>query len=132
MDFNAIVNNYLDVIKGTYTDFTGAFSGRVGKKPFWSFFVTNMIVSIVVSAVLSTLQRVNGLGLIMGIVSFVITIALAIPSLGMLVRRLHDTGKSGWYALLNLLCCVGSIVVLIFAAQDGETSDNQYGAVPVE
>jgi len=40
---------------------------------------------------------------------------------------LHDTGKSGWLQLLLLIPCVGVIVLIVFWAQEGQPTENQYG-----
>jgi uncharacterized membrane protein YhaH (DUF805 family) len=56
-------------------------------------------------------------------------LAVLIPSLAVSVRRLHDTGRSGWWILLGIIPLLG-LVVLFFAAQDSQPGDNQYGPNP--
>ena len=51
------------------------------------------------------------------------------PYLGLLARRLHDTGKSGWWMLL-LLTGIGALVLLYFACIEGTAGSNEYGADP--
>jgi uncharacterized membrane protein YhaH (DUF805 family) len=46
------------------------------------------------------------------------------------VRRLHDTGKSGWWMLINLIPLIGFIVFLVFMFQDSQMGDNEYGPNP--
>jgi uncharacterized membrane protein YhaH (DUF805 family) len=53
-----------------------------------------------------------------------------LPSLAVGVRRLHDTGRSGWWLLLCLIPIIGSIIVLVFTCQDSEPNANQYGLNP--
>ena len=70
----------------------------------------------------------------------VVSLAFFLPSLGAMVRRLHDTGRSGKWLLILLACIiplVGSIVVLVFAivlivwnVQDSDRGENQYGPSP--
>jgi len=48
------------------------------------------------------------------------TLALLVPSLSVTVRRLHDTGRSGWWLL----------IALVFLVQDGEAGANRFGASP--
>lgn len=60
------------------------------------------------------------------------SLAILVPSLAAMVRRLHDIGKSGWNVLLSLIPLVGSIVLLVFLFQRGDQEDNKYGAVPNE
>ena len=57
-------------------------------------------------------------------------VALFLPSLAVSIRRLHDTGRSGWWLLINFIPLIGLIVFLVFAAQDSEPGDNRYGAKP--
>ena len=57
-------------------------------------------------------------------------VAIFLPGLGVVFRRLHDSGRSGWWLLIGLIPCVGFIVLIVFLAQDGEPYPNQYGEVP--
>lgn len=56
--------------------------------------------------------------------------AVFIPSLAVGVRRLHDTGKSGWFLLIGLIPLVGGIILFVFTVQDSAAGDNQYGPNP--
>jgi uncharacterized membrane protein YhaH (DUF805 family) len=64
------------------------------------------------------------------------SLGVIVPSLAVTSRRLHDTGRSGWWQLLNLLGIIpiigwiGSIVVLVFCALEGNPGPNQYGPDP--
>ena len=58
------------------------------------------------------------------------TLAVLLPSLGVLVRRLHDTGRSGWWFCIVLVPVIGPIAVLVFLVQDSNPNENQYGANP--
>jgi uncharacterized membrane protein YhaH (DUF805 family) len=53
-----------------------------------------------------------------------------IPSLSITVRRLHDSGKSGWWLLLNIIPYLGWFVILIFTCMDGERRSNRWGPNP--
>jgi uncharacterized membrane protein YhaH (DUF805 family) len=57
-------------------------------------------------------------------------LAVLVPSLAVGVRRLHDTGRSGWWLLINVIPVVGWIAYLAFVAQDSQPGANQYGAYP--
>ena len=48
------------------------------------------------------------------------------------VRRLHDTGRSGWWVLIALLPIIGAIVLLVFMARDSQPGSNQWGPNPKE
>ncbi|WP_234045823.1 DUF805 domain-containing protein [Streptomyces adelaidensis] len=58
--------------------------------------------------------------------------AIFLPSLAVSIRRLHDTGRSGWWVLIGFVPCVGSIVTIIFMTTEGERGQNRYGADPKE
>lgn len=57
-------------------------------------------------------------------------LALFLPNLSVTVRRLHDTGRSGWWYLLNLLCCIGPIILLVWYCQPSQEFENEYGPEP--
>jgi uncharacterized membrane protein YhaH (DUF805 family) len=69
----------------------------------------------------------NGGGGIVGLIWIVITI---VPAIGVLVRRLHDTGRSGRWALIGFVPVVGTIILLVFTIQDSEVAENSYGVSP--
>jgi uncharacterized membrane protein YhaH (DUF805 family) len=58
------------------------------------------------------------------------TLAMLVPGVTVSVRRLHDTGRSGWWLLIALVPLVGAIVLLVFLAQDSQRGDNEFGANP--
>ena len=64
------------------------------------------------------------------IVGTIAGLALFLPGLCVLVRRLHDLGKSGWWFLIALIPFLGIIVLLVFMVTEGEQLPNQYGEVP--
>ncbi len=68
----------------------------------------------------------TGTGLLGGIYS----LAILIPSLAVLVRRLHDTNRSGWWILIGLIPVIGWIVLLVFVVRTVNPGQNQYGANP--
>lgn len=59
----------------------------------------------------------------------IVSLAFLLPSLAVLVRRLHDTGRSGWWWLISFVP-FGSIAILVFSVLDGQPHDNQYGPDP--
>jgi uncharacterized membrane protein YhaH (DUF805 family) len=56
--------------------------------------------------------------------------ATFIPAMGVTTRRLHDTGKRGWWILLALIPVVGAIALLILLAQNSDRDGNSYGPNP--
>ena len=55
---------------------------------------------------------------------------MLIPGLAVTVRRLHDTGNSGWMYLLNIIPLIGAIVLLVFYCSDSESGKNKWGPNP--
>jgi uncharacterized membrane protein YhaH (DUF805 family) len=53
-----------------------------------------------------------------------------LPSLSVVVRRLHDVGKSGWFYLIILIPLIGIIWMLVLLVSNGNVGENKYGADP--
>ena len=66
------------------------------------------------------------------VVSGLYTLVVFVPSLALSVRRLHDTGKSGWWMLISLIPLVGPLIVLFFMVKDSQPGTNEYGPNPKE
>ncbi len=68
-------------------------------------------------------EFVYPLNVLYGLIAF-------LPALGAIVRRLHDTGRSGWWFLISLIPIAGVILLLIWFCTEGERGDNKYGSDP--
>lgn len=104
------------------------FSGRASRKEYWMAFLFNALVTVglmMIDAVIGTFSAESGMGLLSGLYALV---ALC-PGLAICVRRLHDTGRRGWWVLLALVPFVG-IFLLIFMLIDGEPRENKFGPDP--
>lgn len=55
-----------------------------------------------------------------------------LPALAVLVRRLHDIGRSGWWALIGFVPIVGAIVLLVFTVSGSTPGENAFGPSPKE
>jgi len=66
-----------------------------------------------------------------GILYVLVALAMLLPNLAVLVRRLHDSGRSGWWILIALVPLIGAIVLLVFTLQ-GSDPPNQWGNGPDE
>jgi uncharacterized membrane protein YhaH (DUF805 family) len=106
-----------------------AFSGRARRTEFWMFALFTTIIQIV-------LQLLDGaLGLAyfpgtLGLLTTIYILAVFLPSLGVAVRRLQDTGRSGLWVLIGLVPLVGVIVLIVFWAAEGNRGPNAYGPDP--
>ena len=58
------------------------------------------------------------------------TSAVLIPGVAVAVRRLHDTGRAGWWLLIGVVPLIGVIVLLVFMVQDSHLGENQHGPNP--
>lgn len=107
------------------------FSGRASRADYWWFTLANMLVSAAFS-LLGTMGGDSFLGTIIVAVSAIYSLAVFIPSLAVCIRRLHDIEKSGWWYLIVLVPCIGSIVFLVFCCMAGTPGDNKYGPDPYQ
>jgi uncharacterized membrane protein YhaH (DUF805 family) len=115
---------YLKVLR-QYADF----EGRARRTEYWMF----VLFSVIISIVLNVLDNLLGLGFMAGTagwLSLLYSLAVLLPSLGVSVRRLHDTGRSGWWVLIALVPLVGAIVLIVFTATEGNRGPNAYGPDP--
>ena len=109
---------YLSVFR-RYAEFTG----RSRRKEYWMFALVNAIVWLV-------LYVVGKQSLVLLIILAIYAVAVLVPSLAVTVRRLHDTGRSGWWWLISFVPFVGAIVLLVFLCQDSQAGSNPWGANP--
>ena len=115
---------YIKCLTEMYADF----SGRARRSEFWYFALFNFIASIVVSIVAGVLGSV--IGDAASFLSLLYSLAVIVPGFAVSARRLHDTGRSGWWQLIALIPFIGAIVLLIFFTQDSSFERNQYGPNP--
>jgi uncharacterized membrane protein YhaH (DUF805 family) len=117
------MNWYLDVLKKY-----AVFSGRARRKEYWMFVLFNLIIAIVLGIVDSMMGTVTeqGIGLLGGLYS----LAVLLPGIGVGIRRLHDTDRSGWWLLIGLIPLIGLIVLIVFFVQDSTPGENRFGPNP--
>lgn len=115
------MNWYLKVLK-QYVDF----SGRARRTEYWMFVLMNLLFSITLGLIDYLMgTMVMGSGILGGLYS----LAVLIPSLAVIARRLHDIGKSGkWFFIVFTV--IGAIWLLILLLRKGQAGDNQYGSDP--
>ncbi|MFJ8793211.1 DUF805 domain-containing protein [Streptomyces sp. NPDC102462] len=113
------MNWYIEVLKKY-----AVFGGRARRKEYWMFALVNVVIAIVLAIVDAILGN--------QILSLIYTLAILLPGLGVSVRRLHDTGRTGWWLLIGIIPVVGFIVLLVFTVSEGTRGQNAYGADPKE
>jgi uncharacterized membrane protein YhaH (DUF805 family) len=91
------------------------YTGRARRAEYWYFVLFNVIINFIIGFIAGLIGA--------PIISTIIALLFIIPGIAVAVRRMHDVGKSGWYALIP-------IYNLILACTEGEKGDNQYGPDP--
>jgi uncharacterized membrane protein YhaH (DUF805 family) len=115
------------------------FSGRSRRMEYWMFTLFGILVNAAITVVLGRTAytsmgsfvwfdtRLNAVG---DVVSGLFALFSLIPSLAVLVRRLHDVDRSGWWLLLVFLPILGWFVLFIFTCLDGTRGPNRFGLDP--
>ena len=67
----------------------------------------------------------------LGALSTIWAIVIFLPSLAVLVRRLHDTDRTGWWYWILLVPCIGPIVIIVFMLLPSTRGDNRFGSDPL-
>ncbi|WP_298439393.1 DUF805 domain-containing protein [uncultured Ferrimonas sp.] len=110
------MNQFIDGFK-KFADF----SSRARRKDYWMFYLFYFITYVVLALVDMMLGSI--------ILTSVFALLTLIPGISLGVRRLHDTGRSGWWMLLFLVPLIGALVLLVFFCFDSQ-GDNEYGPNP--
>ena len=102
------------------------FSGRAPRSEYWFFALFTALTEIAGEIIDISVFRIGH-----GSFSLLIQLALLIPSLAVLVRRLHDIDRGGWWCLIVLIPFIGMIVLLVWACTRGTAGPNRFGADPL-
>jgi uncharacterized membrane protein YhaH (DUF805 family) len=112
-------------ISSGFTNYVN-FSGRATRPEYW-YFILFLLIGGIVTATIDVL--VFGATEI-GPANVIFSLATLLPSLAVLIRRLHDIGRTGWWVLLSFIPIVGWIILIVWACQRGEPGPNAYGPAP--
>ncbi len=102
------MEKFMEKFPVEYQDFWkrwSVFDGKSTVREFWVSWAVNFGITILFSLV-GMILGTNFLGAVFGL-------AIIIPQWAVMIRRFHDTGKSGWYWLWLILPFVGWIIVLL-------------------
>ena len=124
---------YLKVLKDNYVNF----NGRARRKEFWMFQLFVIIITVICTIfdnILGTFFSIDAgpagfISLPYGWLYFLCGIFHFLPSLSLLVRRLHDVGKSGWWSFIGFIPIV-NFWLLYLLCKDGDHGENSYGNNP--
>lgn len=113
---------YLKVLK----NYVG-FRGRARRKEYWMFILVNIIFTFVLGLLDKMLgwQRAGG----EGILTTIYGILVFLPWWAVQFRRLHDTDRSAWWALLFLIPFIGWLIIIVFNCQAGTPGENHDAAL---
>jgi uncharacterized membrane protein YhaH (DUF805 family) len=105
------------------------FDGRSRRQEYWMFSLFQFLI-IFAGYVVGLALMAIGIGFVILGLCFIYSLISFIPSLSVSVRRLHDTGKSGWFLLVGLIPFIGGLVLIILMATDSDPGMNEYGPNP--
>lgn len=111
---------FFDWVKKSLVNYAN-FKGRARRKEYWYFYLALFgfyLIGMIIDDVMNTDGVFTGL----------IALALFLPNLAVMVRRLHDVNRSGWWALVSFIPFIGSLLLILWLATDSKPNINQWGA----
>ena len=114
-----------EAIQSVFSQYA-VFYGRARRSEYWYFVLLTLIVSFVLSLLSSALGELGAL------LPTIWELAILVPSLAVVWRRLHDVGKSGGWYFIFLVPLVGWIILLVFLCKDSQSGENKFGPNPKE
>lgn len=116
---------FSEAIKTSLVNKYATFSGRATRSEYWYVVLFGYLLALLIvflGMIIDSPELIIGL-------STVLSLILLVPGLAVCIRRLHDTGRSGWWYLLVLIPYIGAFALLIiFCLKSSE--DNKYGPKP--
>ena len=103
-----------------------AFKGRATRKEFWMFFLFYFIFSVIlgfVTGLIVAFAHITNGDNVANYVGYAYALILGLPYIALYIRRIHDSGKSGWFILVPIY----NWILLFIKGTDG---DNKYGPNP--
>ena len=134
--------SFVEAIKRAFSKYC-VFTGRASRSEYWwfSLFITVITLILCIPMTIESvtmMQQAMSTGVvpaertpgIMTYLYYIWALVVLLPSWGVLFRRLHDTGRSGWNCLWSFLPIAGSIVLIVLCCQPSQPMENKYGPVP--
>jgi uncharacterized membrane protein YhaH (DUF805 family) len=108
--------------------------GRSRRRDYWMFVLYHSIIMFVSFFFLGVVIVIAGesdeVAGVFGLMWYLFALVMYLPGIWLSIRRLHDTGNSGWWLLAPLIPVIGPIVFLVLTVQDSMPGDNQWGQNP--
>jgi uncharacterized membrane protein YhaH (DUF805 family) len=118
--------NFSEAIQSGFNNYVN-FNGRAQRSAFWFWVLFAFLAGLVLSVLDYAIFGSDSFSPL----STIFAIGTILPNLAVGARRLHDTGRSGWWQLLWFLPIIGFIILLIWFIQQGEAGTNRYGPNPL-
>jgi uncharacterized membrane protein YhaH (DUF805 family) len=132
--------NFTEAVAKVYRNYV-SFGGRARRSEYWWWALYMLITGIIVGIVeyllgLGTGTVSSGGGEFSatyngGPLSGLWSLLHFLPGIGVAIRRLHDTDRSGWWLLIALIPLIGLIVLIVWFATKGTTGQNRFGEDPI-
>ena len=107
-------------------------TGRATLSEFWWYYIFVFIITAVLAVIGGFIENYGMEQVWLGIIFQCISAVLAISLLCAEIRRLHDTGKSGWNVCWGLIPLIGWIIVIVMLCRPSQPGANQYGDSPYD
>ena len=112
--------SFMDAVKsGIGKSFS--FRGRASRSEYWWWILASVLFQII-CAIIALLGNIG--------IAAIFPVLLIPPTTTVIVRRLHDVEKSGWFFLIVLIPIVGILYLIYLFIQEGNVSENIYASVP--
>jgi len=123
--------SFSQAVKSGFANYAN-FSGRAARPEYWWFALFVFLVELIpyiglLGAMPDTGEDVSGTYLFWAALVGLFWLGLILPYLGVAVRRLHDTGRSGWWYFISLVPCIGFIWLIVLLVMPSTPGPNQYG-----
>ncbi len=133
--------SFFEAIRFNFSHYAD-FKGRAQRSQFWWWqlfvFIVYAILNVIDGAANFHMINMNDIAAGQvgtfyggGVLATIWGLAILVPNIAVAVRRLHDRNMSGWWFLLNLLCCIGTIILFVWYLLPGTRGDNRFGPDPL-
>ena len=104
------------------------FDGRARRAEYWMYTLCNLVVTMLLYGLLVTVSiagqgDLGALQIALVVAVFGYALGTALPSVAVVVRRLHDTGRSGWYYFISAIPLVGPILLIVWCCEEGTRAE---------
>lgn len=113
----------IDAYKRFFSNYA-YFNGRSTRSDYWYVFLANFLISFILGFIGGLIPVLSDS---LSTLSSLYSLAVLIPGIALVVRRLHDINKSGWYCFMVLIPIAGFIIMIVYLCTDSVNENNQYG-----